>query len=466
MRSRQIEWAIIAAVLAFMTLTMYYADIVVTSQFSLVFIDSLFDGKFASFYNNALATGIAPEGAVYDIGTYLVFAIWGLPVWILEKLFQIDVVSIVSLLWFKLLLVAFAIGSVWWLKKIAMQLGFREKIAGYIVQLFSVSLLFVFPILVSAQYDVIPLFFMLWGISKWLDNNRKGWLLAFAIAFVMKPFALFTFIIMVIIDEKRVSHIFTTGLIAALPLLVCKGIYMLNPVSAVSNNDFLMVMYTKLMDVYIPAGNGNLSLFLLGLFLVYIAVYLFKPKENRVANGQWLIWYSFLVWALFCILVPIYPYWIIYLSPFLVLVIFFAAAHLRLSLIADLLINISLIFILIVQYPWVYGGESTFGYLLLKPVYEKAAGNGISAVNDIISRFKLYNFQPAFQALLFAMIITVAYLSYQALKDGDSNPDDRENTEDIKDKEEAMMRRVHIWLRVAVLFAFSGLCLFLLVNKL
>ena len=88
----------------FCFLTMYYSDITITSRFSLTLWDSLFDGRLLSFYDNALASGVAPEGAVYDIGIYAVFAIWGLPVWILRNVAGLDPMSVGSLLWFKLLL--------------------------------------------------------------------------------------------------------------------------------------------------------------------------------------------------------------------------------------------------------------------------------------------------------------------------------------------------------------------------
>ena len=83
--------------------TMYYADITVTSRFSLIFLDSLFDGSPLSFYSNALASGIAPEGAVYDIGMYIIFAVWNLPVWILQKTARLNAMSVGALLWVKLL---------------------------------------------------------------------------------------------------------------------------------------------------------------------------------------------------------------------------------------------------------------------------------------------------------------------------------------------------------------------------
>ena len=129
-----------------------YADLTVTAQYSLTLIDSLFDGEFASFYKNAMNSGIAPEGAVYDIGIYLVFAVWGFPVWILKKIFGISVLAAGGLLWFKVLLVLFAVGNAIVTEKIAKELKIVTDGMRFFLFL---SLLFNFPIFVAAQYDVI-----------------------------------------------------------------------------------------------------------------------------------------------------------------------------------------------------------------------------------------------------------------------------------------------------------------------
>ena len=92
--TRKIDRLFFISALLFSFLTMYYVDITVTSQFGLVFIDSLFDLKPFGFYANALNTGIAPEGAVYDIGAYVIFGIWSVPVWILNRLFGVSVLSV------------------------------------------------------------------------------------------------------------------------------------------------------------------------------------------------------------------------------------------------------------------------------------------------------------------------------------------------------------------------------------
>ncbi|NBJ92114.1 hypothetical protein [Parablautia muri] len=438
-----------AIILIIMTLTMFYADITVTARFSMTFLDSLFDGKFASFYMNALETGIAPEGAVYDIGIYIVFAVWGIPVWGLNKLWGIDVMSVGCLLWFKLLLILFTLGTILLLKKIAIKLGFSDKISQYVCYLSGISLLFVFPILVAAQYDIVPVFFMMYGILGWMEQDKKRCLLGFSIAFTMKPIAILTYGILLLLEEKRIRYIILKAVVSLIPVFICKGIYLLNPLNSDSNNIFLAGVVSDLLKVSVPAGNGGFSLCFLVGALIYIAAYMEKLTDNVERNGKKFIWFAFLLWADFSLFLEIAPYWIVYLAPFLVLVLFFNERKINQSLLLDFVVNTGVIFSMIVSFSWVYGGEKTFSYLILRPIYQMINQEEIPTVCGTLRRFQLTMFQPVINSVVIAAVIFVAYLSYRGMKE--------EN-----DKEEIVIENWHIRIRIIILYGWTILCLLML----
>lgn len=437
-----------------MMFTMFYADITVTARFSMTFLDSLFDGRFASFYINALESGIAPEGAVYDIGIYIVFAVWGLPIWVLYRLFNIDVMSIGCLLWFKLLLVLFTMGVVLTLKRIVLKLGFGEKVGQYVCYLSSLSLLFVFPILVAAQYDVIPVFLMMFGILSWLEHDRKKCLVGFAIAFTMKPIAILTYVLLLLLEEKRIRYIILKAIISMIPVLTCKGIYLLNPLNSDSNNIFLAGKISDLLNVSVPAGNGGFSLFFLVAATIYIFAYLQMLTGDVESDGKRFIWFAFLLWADFSLFLEVAPYWIIYMAPFLILILFYNEKRINTSLLLDLIVNVGVIFSMIVSYSWVYGGEKTFSYLILRPIYNSINPDNIPTVCGTLRRLQLTMLQPMVNSVVIAAVIVLAYLSYKGIKG--------EN-----DAEEILIEKWHIRIRIVVLYVWTALCLLLfLVGKL
>ncbi len=434
-----------AVVVLFMFFTMFYADLTVTAQYSLTLIDSLFDGKFASFYQNAMASGIAPEGAVYDIGIYLVFAVWGFPVWVLRMLFGVSVLSAGSLLWYKFLLILFAVGNGIVVEKIAKEL----KIAAESRSMFLfTSLLFNFPILVAAQYDVVPLFFILLGTLQSIRKNRKGFLLYFSLAFTMKPFALLPFLIILLLEEKNIVGIVVNGIISVIPLGVCKLIYMVNPVNIDSNNSFLADMFPKLVEVQMNVGNGSVSVFALFLLIVCASAYCFKPRQDTAEDGRWLIWFLYLGWCGFCMFVPIYPYWIIYLAPFLALVNAYDETRTNFMGFLDLAANVGVILIMIYRYSWVYGGENTFRYLILKFLPQVADQS--HSVGSILFKLHFDMFETVIFAVVFAAFGVIGYIAYGGLRRGRI--------------ENVPVQKIHNcqWkIRIGMLYGWSLLCILL-----
>lgn len=427
-------------------LTMYYADITVTARFSLTFLDSLIDGKFISFYENALATGIAPEGAVYDIGIYIVFAIWGLPIWILQKVFGLNPLSIGSLLWFKLLLGIIMLWSSFVLKKIAGMIGLNEKTQEYIGMVYLLSFNLLFPVMVAVQYDIVPLLFIMYGIYYYINKKNKKFIFLFAIAMTMKPFALLPFIALVLLKEKKIRNIVWQCLCGISFMGLCKFLYSFSAAYRESCGSFLTKMLPLLFKVSIPIGNTEMSLFIFGLLLVYIAAFSWKLKDLEMVNKRFAVFVVSCVWIAFCLFTDLTPYWSVYLSPFLVLAVFMANDKVNLTLIMDLILNLSLTFVFIFKFTWVYGGGKTFQYLLLKPVYNKYIGtNEGVTVAGILRHLSLENMLPAFGAALLVAAIIILYYAYKGIYG-------KENNKDI------VIDIWHIRIRIGMLYGWVAVC--------
>lgn len=441
-----VECIALILVYGYIFFTMFYADLTVTLQFSMTYIDSLFDGKFASFYNNALATGIAPEGAVYDVGIYFIFAIWGLPVYILNKLFHISYLSVGSLLWFKLLLVIFIFAIKWTIEKIAEEIGIDVKNAG---KWWLVSPLMVFPALVVAQYDIVPVFFMLLGVWYAIRDEKMKCILFFSISFIMKPISMIGFVIVLLMKEKKIIDIIKYGILSVVPILVCKLIYMINPVNNPTNNDFMTMNLMELFNVGIDLGNGRISLFVLCLFLICAYCFMYEPKENKESDGKYLIWCLYLVWLAFCIFTSVYPYWIIYMAPFIIMISFFSKDGINKVLIMESIASIGFIFVLTYKYTWVYGGSKTYSYLLLQNIYVNK--QDVSTVAGALKALGLGGVMSAIYAIVVGAFLVIAYKGYISLKHNEE-----ENTGSEK------ICSLQWWVKIVFLCAWCALTLLIL----
>ena len=106
-----------------------------------------------------------------------------------------------------------------------------------------------------------------------------------------------------------------------------------------NNNIFLAGVISSLLKVSIPAGNGGFSLFFLVGAVIYLAAYLQKMTGDMEIDGKKFIWLAFLLWADFCLFLEVAPYWIVYLAPFLILVLFYNEQSINTSLLLDLVVN-------------------------------------------------------------------------------------------------------------------------------
>lgn len=129
----------------------------------------------ANFYANSLAKPYFGFGAVYYWTVYLVIGIWNLPVWILQKLFGINVFSIKCLLWCRLEVVFFLILTLWMMEKLLREFGFGKEKYRFAQFLFASSLLVLLPTVSISQIDIITVFLMLLGIYEYIRTDKITW---------------------------------------------------------------------------------------------------------------------------------------------------------------------------------------------------------------------------------------------------------------------------------------------------
>lgn len=407
--------------LGFCLVTMYYADMTVTGPFSVILWDSLLDGRLFSFYGNCFASGIAPEGAVYDIGLYLIFAVWNFPVWILNRLAGLGLTSVPALLWYKILPVLFVWMSANTVRELAEELGTAKKAASCAGVLFLLSSMVVLPVFVTAQYDSIPLYFILKGLFSYLrkdEGEERRFYGYFAISLILKPLGVLILFLLILLREKNLFRIFVDLVRGCWLLILCKALCAISPDYRASTGGFLEKHLPDLLQAELPGGYGAVSIFVLGLAAVYLAAYFYDgTTKNSSENGRMSVLFSYGIWALFCAFGNMTPYWTIYLAPFLVLTFFLAGERRTSLLLADLVGELCLEIILIFKFSWVYGGEKTFSYLLLKPLCGKILrGERAVTVAGAFRNLGVEAYLPVLEGVLLAFLLMTALCTYQSIR--------------------------------------------------
>jgi len=143
---------------------------------------------------------------------YVFFALWNVPLLVAglltpEKM-QEPVVTAISIAWAKLLPVLFFFGSVKVVQNIEKLLS-EEADNGKVnaAHLFATAPIAVFAVFIFSGYDIIGLFFVLFGFYYYLkkDYNRFAWFFSVAISF--KYFALCVYIPLLLLAEKKILNI-------------------------------------------------------------------------------------------------------------------------------------------------------------------------------------------------------------------------------------------------------------------
>lgn len=412
----------VACISLFHLLAVYYADIIVYARFGLTFLDSVFDGEIFSFYRNAAASGIAPEGAVYDIGLYLVYGIWNIPLWVMDKLVGIDPVGVGALLWYKVLLIVFQFVCMVKMYDIGKLLGLSEKETAFAAVCFSASLLVFMPIYVASQCDVIPLAFLLSALYHILSGNRKKMLFYIAIALLTKPFSLLMLVLLVVLYEKNIFKILWQLLLGVFPMLSLKILYSMVPGAVKSSETHIMLSLDAFLSAQIPSGNAPISLFVVGYMVLVVIAYLsqvYIVEENQSKELQYFfrrrtVIYLFFMWLNFCIVAGICPYWAIYLAPFAIWVMLFCK-DVEKAMLLELGFEIGLTAILIMNFSWVYGGEKAYTYTMLSGIIKNIVETkGGVTVAGMLRHLKFDMLLPAISAVTTVCAVAIGVL---AIKD-------------------------------------------------
>lgn len=401
-----LDWALFGVMAVFMYFTLFYEDLLIIYKHSLTFLDSAFTFDLGNFYANTLANSYNGVGAVYYWTVYFVIGIWNLPIWILNQLFGINMFTAKCMLWSKLEIVFFLFLAAWMLGKLLKDFSFGRKNIRLAQFLFMTGLMTVIPTLATAQVDIITVFLMLWGIREYLKTEKITWkfLLIFSFAASLKIFALFVFLPLVFLKEKRILA--ALGNVLAGLIFI---IFSLAPYAWRSDyheaSDFLTdAMSYRLFSTYVPGGNMGIPIFSVLLIGICIWAYVMnvKEKEDYFYYANWI---ALAVFADFFITVHAHPYWIVLLTPYVVLAYMQNVDKRKVNLILEFCIGVSISFYYIASYS-VNVTDTSFSYLVLGRL-GLAANGGIESAEELIGMANINKpvFYGVFAACLVAFLI-------------------------------------------------------------
>jgi len=291
-----VDWALLGVILLGAYAFFLYGDVRATFEHSFNFLDSVFQGRVGDFYQIAIEHTSTGHPAVYDIPLYLLFGLWNLPTYIIYRITGFHyLLSTPAQLWLKTMMVLAALLAAKVLVDIARDLG------------------------VGRQRSKWVAFFFLSSMTLW-----------FAIANTFKLFAIFIFVPLLLLREKRLRVValqFGVGLIG---LVACRAIYHGNVAYKASTGGFMSSMLQRLTAVGVPWQSSMIPIFVVFMVGIVIFAYLRRPQGTKALAAD-AVYICMAIYLVFATIVPLNPYWAVMVSPFAVLIIFLNPRHVLLN---------------------------------------------------------------------------------------------------------------------------------------
>lgn len=440
------DWAILAAICLLAAATFLYGDVKATFEHSFNFLDAVLAGRPRDFYQIAIDNSTFGHPAVYDVPIYAVFALWNLPTYLLYRFNDFNYLeSTPALLWLKLMLILFALVAAWLVMKIAKQIGVSSTRSKWVAFYFLSSMSLFVPVFVIVQYDIISVTFMLAGLLAYLKGNTRAFLLWFLAANTFKLFALFIFIPLVLLREKRIPRALAQIFVGVLGLLLCRLLYRGDLAFQASTGGFTDIMLDRLRTSgFVWQSNIIVPLFI--VFIVGLAIFAYAKRTSSTKElHAFALYVSLAAFLVFCAIVPLNPYWIALVAPFSVLIIFANPRFLTLNTLLEVSISTSLFLIyMLVGYSMYNAG--IFKDLLFGQFVPPAAAQRFQTPGDILRGLGIEgNYLIFLVGFMIACAIAVLVLNYPRAAFVAGMP----NTQTIK--------RSVVWVRLAALVGFCAL---------
>lgn len=353
---KNIVLVIIFAIQILMFCCYLYGDMLITTTHGMAFWDSLFSSDgIRQFYQMNIDHPLVAKvysgnySAMYDFLIYIIFGIWDFPLWVSQKFFGVQnpLNYLLGNLWAKSIVLFFYVLTLIVIRKILGKIGLCKS--KKIIILMSTSIIVSANLIILGQYDIITVFFMILGLYFLLDGKVCFFVMAFSIAIPIKVLALLAFVPMICLVEKRILKLLIYFAASVVPMMLFRIVI---PMAQGQSN--VTSFFGFLFLDTIPMGSHKISLFLVAYVVLLLFCYLKKPEEDIVQYTKELVYVALCAYAVFYLCTFALPYWVVYLIPFLYLLIVLNEQNYYINILLEIFMSFFIVLGQSIYFYWVY----------------------------------------------------------------------------------------------------------------
>ena len=417
-----------------------YVDLKSLTVWSLNLLDCLWEGNLYHYYaycaENAYDLVHVYMGANYI--PLIPWAIWNIPVWILQKWFGIAAVGHAwTLLYAKLFFVAVLSVTLFYSYKI-MQVIVGEK--GKCIK--SLYLMLSFPMMMVAVYyvgqtDIISVCLFVIAFYRLIQGKRRSFYIFSALSIGAKPYILLAYAAVVLLTEKNIWKIILKCLGGGSLVLLFNFIYGGAPLyrESMRQGPSAKQLHFILGKVVGDWSGTQISFFLLFLIAVYFMIYLHPWKEGEYTELVYAVTVPFLLYYAFS---EFDFYRMIYLMPVLYILFAINSEKIIFNLLLEIIANIGVIIRFYYIYREFFSNHAVFQFV--RNIYSKTGGTAWLEPVRQIREGAVLNDNPALTVIstvVLAAFLLLAVINFPRCKWS------LENHTGLKEKQ-------LLWLRAAI----------------
>lgn len=444
------DWIIVLIAIMIPLFSFNYMDTNSIVRCGIDVFRSVFAGRFHDFYafaKESQIAGLMGHEPTYDIIFYITVGIWELPLAVIETITQIAAKpNTIGMIYSKSLLLLFVFLCSEMIKRIAMELGISERNAKWAKYMFLTSGFLYAYTCIAGQYDIMGIFFSLMGVYFYIKGDMKKFGLMFIVAVQYKFFPVFIFLPLLLLKEKEINKIvlYLVGPIAS--ILLFRIPFMDDGFAIMEKNAINADMVNRIFGNRIAILETEIPLSFLFVGAVCIWCYLKEISEEQ--KKYYAIWVPFLSLGLLFMSFPFFPYWIVYLTPWIPLLYYMRKDMTEKFFWLETGMTVSIMLAQFSHFYWVFEIDNTKNMLLdLIYRFEKIANPFM--VSDIMSDLNIDDYEFLFYGLfILCLAFLIAMLRPKA---------------EVEYKSEAFSSRKIVYTRFAIQYVVGALPVFLYV---
>lgn len=282
-----------------------------------------------------------------DILVCIPWAVWNLPIWILQRFFGLAILEHPWMLfWSKCFLILMVIGCAKTIYDIGKKLMIEENHLLLCVLLFFSGFYTLNSAVCAGQNDIMIVFLILRALLALVSDRFKLFLFFAALSIAFEPYFIFSFVAIILLKEKRI-HFIALYLCSGLSIFVLQKIPFWNaPMYQESlNNGPTKAIIYKLMENMLAITPYQVSTFILCLLVVYIVAYF----DNEDSWKEKALYYSMAALACFFLFVRQENYRPLYFFALVHVVFLLKPKYFRINVIMETLSTAAMIVFLFIN---------------------------------------------------------------------------------------------------------------------